>query len=98
MRRLFAKRKQITLYFDEQDYAELVAKAGREPLATYIRRILFDGAEPRRAGDEWPRGQRAGTPLVTEVQPSGSAEMPTAPMPFERKSAKPLFKRPGRLL
>ena len=88
----------IKLSLSPEEYQELLARAKHEKLASYVRRILFDGAEPRRAGDEWPRGQRAGTPLVTEVQPSGSAEMPTAPTPFERKNAKPLFKRPGRLL
>ena len=83
----------IKLSLSPEEYQELLARAKHEKLASYVRRILFDGAEPRRA--DATHGDSAPT-RATDKAPS--AEMPTAPTPFERKNAKPLFKRPGRLL
>jgi hypothetical protein len=86
----------IKLSLSPEEYQELLARAKHEKLASYVRRILFDGAELRRAdakgADRKPEKDRA-------WPQSASAEMPTAPTPFERKSAKPLWKgQKGRLL
>jgi hypothetical protein len=57
-------------------------------MSDVVRRLQEDreeivGAEPRRADDEWSTDQRTGTAPVMAVQPSGSAEMPTAPIPAD---------------
>ena len=91
---------RVNLSFSEDEYKEIAVAAQREPTASFCKRIVLeylreiDGAGLRRA--DATHGDSAPT-RATDKAPS--AEMRTAPTPFERKSAKPLWKgRKGRLL
>jgi hypothetical protein len=82
---------RVNLSFNEDEYKEIAAKAGRERVTSYCRRVVLE--QVRNDGGGGP------TPLGPTEWNSRKADGPSpSNLGAERKNAKPLYKRPGRFL
>jgi len=97
---------RVNLSFSEDEYKQIAAEAGRERISSYCRRVVLEHlASVELTLEETPRRAAAevaaeflnrNAPGIREQVNKAIEELPN--LKLERKNAKPIFKRPGRLL